>query len=84
MSGWIDDLARALDLDPLTASETDRLLRIARDVAHRVERKGAPLASFLLGMYVAGRTADGSARASALREAIASTVVLLPPAPEEP
>ena len=50
MSGWIDDLAGALDLDPLTASETDRLLRMARDVAHRVERKGTPLASFLLGM----------------------------------
>ena len=84
MSGWIDDLAGALDLDPLTASEADRLLRMARDVAHRVERKGAPLASFLLGMHVARRTADGSARASALDEAIAAAEALLPPAPEEP
>ena len=84
MSGWIDDLAGALDLDPLTASETDRLLRMARDVAHRVERKGAPLASFLLGMHVARRAADGSARASALDDAIALAEALLPPAPEEP
>jgi hypothetical protein len=84
MSGWIDDLAGALDLDPLTGSEVDRLLRMARDVAHRVERKGAPLASFLLGMQVARRTADGSARASALDEALASAEALLPPVPEEP
>ena len=84
MSGWIDDLAGALDLDPLTGSEADRLLRMARDVAHRVERKGAPLASFLLGMHVARRTADGSPRAAALDEAIASAEALLPPAPDEP
>lgn len=83
MSGWIDDLAGALDLDPLTPSETDRLLRIARDVAHRVERKGAPLASFLLGMCVARRTADGTARASVLAGAIAAAEALLPAAPEE-
>ena len=62
MSGWIDDLAGALEVDPLTTSEADRLLRMARDVAHRVERKGTPLASFLLGMHVARRTADGSDR----------------------
>ena len=84
MSGWIHDLAGALDVDPLTTSEADRLLRMARDVAHRVERKGAPLASFLLGMHVAQRTADGSARTSALDEALASVETLLPPAPEEP
>jgi hypothetical protein len=84
MSGWIDDLAGALDLDPLTAPEADRLLRMARDVAHRVERKGAPLASFLLGLQVARRVADGSARASALDEAIATAEALLPLPPDEP
>ncbi len=30
--------------------------RVARDVAHRVERKDTPLAAFLLGMHVARRT----------------------------
>ena len=84
MSGWIDDLAEALEVDPLTDPETDRLLRIARDVAHRVERKGAPLASFLLGMHVARRTADGSPRDVALDEAIALAEALLPPPPEQP
>ena len=38
MTEWIGELAETLALDPLTDDETDRLLRIARDVAHRVER----------------------------------------------
>ena len=84
MDTWIDELAVALALEPLSPEEADQLLRMARDVAHRVERKGAPLASFLLGMHVARRTADGSARASALDEVIASAEALLPLAPEEP
>jgi hypothetical protein len=84
MSGWIDDLARALDVDPLTPSDTDRLLRLARDVAHRVERKGAPLASFLVGINVARRSADGSPRAGALDAAIVLAEGLLPPEPGQP
>ena len=84
MSGWIDDLADVLEVDPLTVSETDRLLRIARDVAHRVERKGAPLASFLLGMYVARRAVDPAARASTLDDAIALAEALIPTSPEQP
>ena len=84
MSGWIDDLAGALDVGPLTASEADPLLRIARDVAHRVERKDTPLASFLLGMHVARRAAGGSARGTALDDAIALTDALLPALPEVP
>ncbi|MGZ6544804.1 MAG: DUF6457 domain-containing protein [Actinomycetota bacterium] len=84
MDTWIDELAVALALEPLSHEEADQLLRMARDVAHRVERKGAPLASFLLGMHVARRTADGSARASALDEAIASAEALLPSPSEEP
>jgi hypothetical protein len=84
MSVWIEDLAVAFQLDPLTDTETERLLRIARDVAHRVERKGTPLAAFLLGMEVARRTADGSPRAHALDEAIGFTEALLPDTPEQP
>ena len=83
MSGWIDDLAETLEVDPLTTSEADRLLRIARDVAHRVERKGTPLAAFLLGMHVAARTADGSPRSLAIDDAIGMTAALLPPADDE-
>ncbi|MEO8422622.1 MAG: DUF6457 domain-containing protein [Actinomycetota bacterium] len=84
MNLWMDDLAEMFELDPLTAAETDSLLRVARDVAHRVERKGTPLASFLLGMHVARRTTDGSPRADALDDAIALIEARLPPVPEQP
>ena len=83
MSTWIDGLAEALGVEPLTASEADRLLRTSRDVAHRVERKGTPLAAFLLGMHVARRTADGSPRDLALDDAIGMTEALLPAAADE-
>ena len=83
MDEWIDELAEALGLDPLSPEEAGPLLRMARDVAHRVERKGAPLASFLLGMCVARRMTDGTARASVLAGAIAAAEALLPAAPEE-
>ena len=62
MSDWIDELAQGLGVEGPTAAETDHILRVARDVAHRVERKDTPLASFLIGMHVARRTADGTAR----------------------
>jgi len=84
MSEWIDDLARACEQEPLTDPETEELLRIAREVAHRVERKGTPLAAFLLGMNVAGRVAKGTARTPALAEAIRVVEELLPAPPEDP
>lgn len=84
MDTWMDDLAAAFALEPLSARETDRLLRIAREVAHRVERKGTPLAAFLLGVDVATRVAGGQAREAALGDAIAVVDGLLPPATERP
>lgn len=81
MDTWIDDLAEALALEPLSEEEADRLLSVARDVAHRVERKGTPLATFLLGMHVANRLAAGSERGVALDDAIVVTRAMLPPAP---
>jgi hypothetical protein len=84
MSDWIDGLAEALGVEALSSPETERILRVARDVAHRVERKDTPLAAFLLGMDVARRTASGTARGVALDEAIATTDALLPPATERP
>ena len=47
MEDWIDRLAAALGEDPLSESETTRLLGVSREVAHRVERKITPLAAFL-------------------------------------
>jgi hypothetical protein len=84
MIDWIDELAEALEVEPLTDTETSHILRVARDVAHRVERRDTPLASFLIGMCVARRTADGTARDITLDDAIALTDSLLPPASERP
>jgi Domain of unknown function (DUF6457) len=84
MSEWIDELAEVLQVEALTTAETGHILRVARDVAHRVERKETPLAAFLLGMHVARRTADGTARDMALDDAIATTDALLPPTAEQP
>ena len=84
MAEWIDDLATAFELEPLSDLESDGLLRIARDVAHRVERKDTPLAAFLLGMHVAARPDDGSPRTEALDTAIAEIQALLPPSDPGP
>ena len=84
MSHWIDELAEALKVDALSSPETERILRVARDGAHRVERKDTPLAAVLLGMDVARRTASGIARGDALDGAIATTDALLPPATDRP
>ena len=84
MSGWIDELAEALGVEALTATEAGQLLQVARDVAHRVERKDTPLAAFLLGMHVSRLTADGTARGVALGEAIGTIDAHLPPPAERP
>jgi hypothetical protein len=79
LSTWIDDLATAFGLEALSDAEIDRILLISRDVAHRVERKGTPLAAFLLAMDVAARVAKGTPRGVALDDSIASVRAILPP-----
>ena len=82
MSEWIDELAETFVLERLADDETDRLLRVARDVAHRVERKGTPLAAFLMGMDVAARVAAGASRDVAIADSIATVEALLPAIPD--
>lgn len=78
MSAWIDELAERFALEPFSEDETDRLLRVARDVAHRVERRCTPLAAFLMGMDVASRVAGGASREAAVDASIAAVEALLP------
>ena len=75
---WLEQLATALGLDPLGPDETTDLLDAARDVAHGVERKITPLASFLLGMSVAARMERGSSREDAIGGALTDLRRLLP------
>lgn len=77
---WLDGLATNFGIDPLGPDETNDLLDAARDVAHGVERKITPLASFLLGMRVQARLADGGTREQALGETLTELRRALPPA----
>ena len=78
MDAWIDRLAAALGEDPLTDADTTRLLGSARDVAHRVERRITPLATFLLGTATGRRMAGGTSRDDALTAAFETLEGLLP------
>jgi hypothetical protein len=77
---WIDELAGALGAEPLSETEVERLLNVARDVAHGVERKVTPLATFLLGMSVQRWMESGDARTVAVDAAIADLVATFPSA----
>jgi Domain of unknown function (DUF6457) len=79
MDHWIDDLARALGEEPLTASETEQLLDAARDVAHRVERKFTPLSTFVIGCAVGRELAGGANRAETLHTLLRRVESTLPP-----
>lgn len=79
---WIDDLATTLGEEPLSDEDVSQLLSLAREVAHRVERKITPLSTFVIGAAVARRTANGTAsRAEALAEVNAAVTAMLPEAP---
>jgi len=71
---WIEDVAMALSVDPRLV-DVDSLLGLARDVAHGVERKAAPLSTFVVG-YAAG--AQGANRKQ-VAELIARVQQLCPP-----
>ena len=71
---WIEDVAMALSVDPRLV-EVDALLGLARDVAHGVERKAAPLSTFVVG-YAAG--AQGANREQ-VAELVARVQRLCPP-----
>ncbi len=62
---WLEGLARTQGVDALSDGEIESLLNVARDVAHRVERKVTPLAAFLLGMAVERRMSAGAPRGEA-------------------
>jgi Domain of unknown function (DUF6457) len=78
VADWIDDLAAALadrlagskSALRLSAEQSQRILDAARDVSHGTERLNAPLASYLIGRYVAARVAAGVEPDKALTEAI--------------
>lgn len=53
---WVEELSRALGLEG--GIDVDSVLEVARDVAHGVERRAAPVTTFLIGL-AAGRAGGG-------------------------
>lgn len=51
LDDWIDEVLAELDLTDDV--DVDNLLLVARDVAHAVERRAAPVTTYLLGLAVA-------------------------------
>ncbi|MFN2505882.1 MAG: DUF6457 domain-containing protein [Acidimicrobiales bacterium] len=67
----------------LTDEEVERVLDLARVVAHGSERRYAPLAAYLAGKFVSERSASGVPPPDALADAFATAEALLagwPPA----
>jgi hypothetical protein len=79
MDNWIDDLARTVGEEPLTAAETAELLDAARDVAHRVERKMTPLSTFVIGCAVGRQLASGADRTESIAATLRQLQAALPP-----
>lgn len=82
MDEWIDRLAAALGEDPMDPSEMGAMLKLARDVAHGVERKLAPLSTFVVGIHVGRSVAGGLPREKALDQAVEAARALIPPLAE--
>lgn len=79
MDAWLRELATALGAQGVAEDEIEELLGVARDVAHSVERKATPVATFLLGTSVERRIAAGASRADAFAGALGDLRATLPP-----
>jgi hypothetical protein len=78
VDGWMERFAGGLSEQPLSPREVGQVLKLARDVAHGVERKLAPLAAFLAGVHVGRCTGEGQRREEVLAEAMEAAASLLP------
>lgn len=66
---WIDELCEKLSIDP-NEVDVDGLLELSREAAHGIERRAAPVTTYIVGVAVgAGADAeDVLARVSGLLE----------------
>jgi hypothetical protein len=78
---WLSRLAGDLGEPPMSSREMGQVLKLAREVAHGVERKLAPLAAYLAGVHVGRRGAQGAAPDEALSEAVRAAAAILPVQP---
>jgi hypothetical protein len=78
---WIHRLAGELGEPSLSSREIGQVLKLAREVAHGVERKLAPLAAFVAGVHVGKRAAQGASPGEALSEAVRAAAAIMPVQP---
>ena len=78
MDDWLATMAGKLGVDPLEDGQIAELLDVARDVAHGVERKMTPLASYLLGAAVQRRIGHGFTSEEAFDAAVTELRSILP------
>lgn len=71
MSDWVGQAAEQLEVEAIDDDTQERLLGVARDVAHGVERKLTPIATYLLGVAVERRVGAGEDRSAAFAGALA-------------
>lgn len=83
MDEWLDRLADVLEVSRISGEEVGAVLKLARDVAHGVERRFAPVSAYLIGVAVGMRTASGATREDAFHGAAAATRDLVPEARQD-
>jgi hypothetical protein len=76
LDDWVSELAADLRLDPDV--DLDALLKLARVVAHRVDRRAAPITTFMVGMAAAKAGSP-----EAMKEAVAAAMRLAEALPEK-
>ena len=74
---WLDAFAEALGEPPVDRAAIGAMLRLSRDVAHGAERKLAPVSTFVAGLHVGRRTAEGASADEALAEVQGAAANLL-------
>jgi uncharacterized protein DUF6457 len=75
---WMDRLADDIGEQRMSPKEIGQVLKLARDVAHGVERKLAPLAAYLAGVHAGRRLTEGASREEALAEGTLAAAALIP------
>jgi hypothetical protein len=64
LSQWIEEVCSALELDPGDV-DVSEILDLARDAAHLIERRAAPVTTYLVGVAAGRRaTPDAASRAT--------------------
>lgn len=70
MDDWVDRLADVLGERRPDPAEVGAILKLAREVAHGVERRLAPLSAYVAGLHVGRETTEGTEPQEALDEAL--------------